>query len=241
MSFLLTFLASISTLFGSFLIFIKKKTDNIIICSLAFAAGVMITVSITDLIPESYNLLTSIYNNFYSILLILIFINIGIIISMTIDKYLPNNNDLYRVGIVSMIAIILHNVPEGVITFITSSKDITLGITLALAIAAHNIPEGITISLPIYYATGSRKKALFYTFISGISEFFGAIIAFLFLKPFVNNTNLGLLFSIIAGIMIHISFYELLPLSFKYKKNKLSILFLLLGSLFIIITHFIFN
>jgi len=241
MSFLLTFLASISTLFGSFLIFIKKKTDNIIICSLAFAAGVMITVSITDLIPESYNLLTSIYNNFYSILLILIFINIGIIISMIIDKYLPNNNDLYRVGIVSMIAIILHNVPEGVITFITSSKDITLGITLALAIAAHNIPEGITISLPIYYATGNRKKALFYTFISGISEFFGAIIAFLFLKPIVNNTNLGLLFSIIAGIMIHISFYELLPLSFKYKKNKLSILFLLLGSLFIIITHFIFN
>ena len=80
MSFLLTFLASISTLFGSLLIFIKKKTDNIIICSLAFAAGVMITVSITDLIPESYNFLTSIYNNFYSILLILIFINIGIII-----------------------------------------------------------------------------------------------------------------------------------------------------------------
>lgn len=241
MSFLLTFLASISTLFGSFLIFIKKKTDNIIICSLAFAAGVMITVSITDLIPESYNLLSSIYNNFYSILLILIFINIGIIISMTIDKFLPNNNDLYRVGIVSMIAIILHNVPEGVITFITSSKDITLGITLALAIAAHNIPEGITISLPIYYATGSRKKALFYTFISGISEFLGAIIAFLFLKPIVNNTNLGLLFSVIAGIMIHISFYELLPLSFKYKKNKLSSLFLILGSLFIIITHFIFN
>ena len=165
MPFLLTFLASISTLLGGVLIFIKKQ-KNIIIYSLAFAAGVMITVSITDLIPEAFNLLTTTYNNFYSILLILIFINIGIILSMIIDRFLPNNDELYRVGIVSMLAIILHNIPEGIITFITSSNDITLGITLTLAIAAHNIPEGITISLPIYYATNNRKKAIFYTFIS---------------------------------------------------------------------------
>lgn len=240
MSFLLTFLASISTLLGSFLIFLKKKTNNVIISSLAFAAGVMITVSITDLIPEAYNLLIKNNDNFYTILLILIFINLGIIISMIIDKYLPNNNELYRVGVVSMIAIILHNIPEGIITFITSNNNITLGITLTLAIAAHNIPEGITISLPIYYATGNRKKALFYTFVSGISEFFGAILGFLILEPIINDTYLGLIFSLIAGIMIHISFYELIPLSLKYEKKKLSSLFFLLGSLFIIITHFVF-
>ena len=111
MPFLLTFLASISTLLGGVLIFIKKQ-KNVIIYSLAFAAGVMITVSITDLIPEAFNLLITTYNNFYSILLILIFINIGIILSMIIDRFLPSNDELYRVGIVSMLAIILHNIPE---------------------------------------------------------------------------------------------------------------------------------
>ncbi len=240
MSFLLTFLASISTLLGGILIFIKKQ-KNIIIYSLAFAAGVMITVSITDLIPEAFNLLNKTYNSFFSILLILIFINIGIILSMIIDKFLPSNDELYRVGVVSMLAIILHNIPEGIITFITCSNDITLGITLAIAIAAHNIPEGITISLPIYYATNSRKKAIFYTFISGISEFFGAIFAFLFLKSIINDINLGLLFAAIAGIMTHISCYELLPLSFKYKKYKKTLIAFIIGCLFIVINSILFH
>lgn len=240
MPFLLTLIASLSTLLGSIPIFLKKS-KNLIITSLAFAAGVMITVSITDLIPESYSLLINNHNKFETILLILIFINIGVIISMIIDKFLPSNNELYRVGIVNMLAIILHNIPEGIATFITSSNNITLGITLTIAIAAHNIPEGIGIALPIYYSTNSKTKALLYTFISGISEFLGAIIAFIFLKDIINLNNLGFLFSIIAGIMIHIAIYELIPTSLRYKKYKKSIIAFILGSLFIIINSIIFH
>ena len=241
MPFLLTTLAGISTLIGTLVIFIKRKNNNIIISSLAFAGSVMIMVSITDLIPEAYHLIIKEHTLFESIILILLFMNVGIIISMLIDKYLPNSNELYRVGIVSMIAIILHNIPEGIATFVTSSSNIGLGITLTLAIAAHNIPEGITIALPIFYSTGSKFKAIIYTLTSGLSELFGATIAFLFLKPVINDTNLGVLFAIIEGIMIHISIYELFPTSFKYKKYGLSIISIIIGILFILITHNLFS
>jgi ZIP family zinc transporter len=144
---------------------------------------------------------------------------------MLINKYLPENNTyndkkLYRVGIIAMLSIILHNIPEGIATFMASTSNIKLGLTLALAIALHNIPEGISISVPIYYATNSKKKAFLYTFISGISEFFGAVLTYFFLKNFINDFLMGALFASIAGIMFYIGIYELLPTSFKYKKNK---------------------
>jgi len=243
MGFVLTILAGLSTMLGTILIFKKRKTENILISSLSFASGVMLCVSLTDLIPESFNLLKLNYNLFLTVLFILIFINIGVIFSMLIDKYLPetkeNNNGLYRVGLISMLAIILHNLPEGIATFMATTSDITLGISLAIAIALHNIPEGISISIPIYYATKSKFKALLYTFISGISEPFGALITYLFLSNFINDKIMGFLFSFIAGIMIHISIYELLPTSKKYNNHKLTYLFFIIGILFMFITHFI--
>lgn len=129
---------------------------------------------------------------------------------------------------------------EGIITYLTSTTDFRLGITLAFAIALHNIPEGISISIPIYYSTGSRRKALFYTFISGISEPLGAVLAYFFLAPIVTPFVMGLFYAIIAGIMVHISVYELLPESCSYHKIGLTVLSLLLGILFMFIGHFVF-
>lgn len=244
-SFLITSLAGLSTMVGMFVLLFKKKdTNKIISASLAFAAGVMTCVSLLDLIPESVELLTSRYKNFVSIMFFLIFLCIGVLTSMTIDKYMPenkeNNGKLFRVGIISMLAIILHNIPEGIATFMASSMDTKLGISLALAIAMHNIPEGISISVPIYYSTKSFKKSFLYTFISAISEPFGAIIAYLFLQKFVTDSFMGMLFAFIAGIMVHISFYELLPTSKKYNENKLTSLFFIIGIIFMCINHFAF-
>ena len=242
-SFLVSSLAGLSTLLGSFLIFFRKTNYKILAGSLSFAAGVMITVSLTDLIPSSFELLSTLFFPGFVILLLLTFFVIGVIFSMLVDKYLPEDkggNSLLRVGIFSMIAIILHNIPEGIATFMASSVDRNLGFSLALAISFHNIPEGISISIPIYYATKSRTKALFYTFISGISEPFGALLAYLFLSPFVNDTVMGCLFAFIAGIMVHISVYELLPTASKYKLPKVSIAFFVFGSLFMAISHFLF-
>lgn len=247
-SFLLTTIAGLSTLIGSILIFFnRKKSQNVIIASLSFAAAVMITVSFTDLIPESINMLKKVYPSFPSIIIMFIFINIGILISFLIDKYLPEKSsdnkskgNLYKVGIISMLAIILHNIPEGMATFMASNQDMSLGIALTIAIALHNIPEGISISIPIYYSTGSKIKAISYTFISGISELFGAIITYLFLQPYINDRIMGILFAIIAGIMLHISFYELLPTSLGYKRKSITIGFFTIGILFMLLNHFCF-
>lgn len=249
-AFILSFLAGISTLIGAFIIFFdKNKNSRVVVLSLSFAAGVMICVSLTDLLPNSYKLISNINNSFYKILLVLIFMVIGIIISMTIDKYIPTNfeakdkKNLYKIGIISMIAIIMHNIPEGIATFITSTNNIKLGITLTIAIALHNIPEGISIAIPIYHSTGNKKRAFLYAFISGISEIFGAIISFLFLKKYVTNQIMAYLYAIIAGIMIHISIYELLPGAYKENNNSLNkiIKYFIIGFIIMILSHLLMS
>ena len=244
-AFLLCSFAGFSTMLGCFLIFIRGKNEKILIGALAFAGGVMSCVSLIDLIPEAINYIGNKYVIFPTILITLIFIVTGILISMTIDKYLPetnqNNTKLYRVGIISMLAIIMHNIPEGIATFMTSTTNLKIGISLSIAIALHNIPEGISISMPIYASTKSRGKAIGYTFISALSEPFGAFLAFLFLKDLMTDTVMGCLLSVIAGIMMHIAFYELLPQSFRYKNIKITISFFLFGIVFMIINHFLFS
>lgn len=243
LSFLLTIIAGLSTLIGSIVIFLNKKNkDKIIISSLSFASAVMLFISITDLIPESYNMFKNLFRLFPLIILILININIGIILSIYIKKYIPenNNDNLYKVGLISMLAIIIHNMPEGMATFMASNTNISLGISLTIAIALHNIPEGISIAVPIYYSTNSKLKAILYTFLSGLSEVFGAIITYLFLKPFINDYIMGILFSVIAGIMMHIAIFELLPTSLNYKNKKLTKIFFILGILFVLFSTIIF-
>ena len=237
--FLMCLLAGLSTLIGGLLIYIKGNKNNIIKYSLAFASGVMLSVSLFDLIPESLTMFQSTSkNNIF--LSITIFIIIGLIIPLFIDKIIPKkleNNKLYKLGIFTMIAIIMHNLPEGIATYLSAQTNIKLGISITLAIAFHNIPEGISIAIPIYYATKNKKKALGLTFISGMSEPLGAFLAFLFLKPIINNTIMGGLFAIIAGIMSYISITELLPAALKYKEKKKTIISFLIGILFMYVNH----
>ena len=228
---ILTFLAGAATLIGIIPIFTKiKNKDYIIASSCAFASGVMICISILDLIPESIRYLNGYFNSFLVIMLCFVFLFLGIIISMVMDSYIDkvsNSGNLFKVGILSMIAIIMHNIPEGIVTFIVSNKDIMLGLSICIAIALHNIPEGISIAVPIYYSTGSKKKAIFYTFIAGLSEPIGAILTGLFLVNYVNDMILGLLFALIAGIMIQISSSKLLPTGNEYNKGYARIFFVI--------------
>lgn len=243
-AFILSFLAGISTVIGAFIIFFdKNKNNKIVVVSLSFAAGVMICVSLTDLLPNSFNMILSSNNTFPKLILTLIFMVIGIIISMLIDKYLPSeyenkdNKGLYKIGIISMVAIILHNIPEGIATFITSTNNLSLGITLTIAIALHNIPEGISIAIPIYHSTGNKLKAIMYALLSGMSEVVGSILAYLFLAPFINDHIMAALYAIIAGIMIHISVYELIPGAYKDSTLKTIIKFFLIGTIVMLISH----
>lgn len=237
-AFILTILAGSATMLGVIpILFSFKDKEKIIITSLGFASGVMIAASFFDLIPESYNYLISTYNNSLTILFILIFFVIGILLSSYINRNIDISNDsLYKVGITSMLAIIIHNLPEGIITFLTASVDKRLGFSLFIAISLHNIPEGISIAVPIYYSTKSRFKAFLYAFIAALSEPLGAILAYLFLKNFIDNFLLGILLSLIAGIMSNISLYELLPESLSYKRKKISIISTIIGLIFMYIS-----
>ena len=234
MPFLLTILAGLCSIIGYFFIYVKNDNNRMLISSLAFASGVMFYVSLFDLIPESFNLISEVYYSFFAFLLCLVFIVLGIIISSYIDRFCEkyNSDKLYHVGIVSMISLIIHNIPEGIATFLTTSYNFKLGLSMAIAIALHNIPEGIGISIPIYYSSHDKKKAFFYTFLSGISELIGAIIACMFFG-ITGQLFLGCLYSIIAGIMFYISLFELLPASLQYKNRILTSIFFLIGIIFI--------
>lgn len=248
-SLLLSLLAGLSTVIGAFIVFVSRSGNKkLITFALAFSAGVMITISFTDLYPSAQETLVKHEGELYGVLLSLLFMVIGVLIALLIDHFIPDaekksfpksrgSSNLYRVGFVSMIAIMLHNFPEGVATFVSGYQSTTLGITVALAIALHNIPEGISVAMPIYYATGSKAKAFKYTFISGIAEPIGALLAFLFLKPFINDIILAVIFAVVAGIMLYISLAELIPESREYGYNKLYIFSLILGICVIPISH----
>lgn len=235
-AFLVTTVAGLSTMLGIIPIYIKFKDTNKLICiALAFASGIMFSVSINSLVPESYNLLKENLSSNKVIVLMVLFFLIGVLLTSFIDKVFKRlDNKLYKIGIINMLALMIHNIPEGILTFSTTTTNISLGLTLALSIMFHNIPEGLSISIPIYYSTNSRKKAVFYTAISGFSEVFGAILTYLFLFKYINNYFIGIILSLTTGIMIYISIFELLKNSLEYKKKRISYIFFLIGFIFMI-------
>ncbi len=229
----MTLIAGLSTVIGIIPCYFKEKNkEKIIASSIAFSAGVMLTISLVSLIPESSSIMGEIYYEIPAFLLTALFIILGVTFSTTIDKKIEekiNSTSLYKLGIISAIVLILHNIPEGITTFVSTTADKELGIKLALAIALHNIPEGISIAIPIYYSTSSKKKAFLYTLIAGLSELFGALLAFIFLQGQITPFLLSLILAVTAGIMIDISIYEFLPNSFEYKKNKVTSYYFVLG------------
>ena len=243
-AFFLSLIAGISTLIGFLFIFIKKDRSKIICKALGFASGVMFTISIIDLIPNSLSLIIKTYNYIYTALVVLIGFFIGVLISSIIDlkveKASKKGSKLYKLGIISMIVIVMHNIPEGIATFMTTTNNLKLGITLAIAITLHNIPEGISISIPIYYSTNSKLKAFIYTLISGLSEPLGALITYIFLFKYINETILGIIYSIIAGMMINISINELYKESINYNKKN-TLIYFIIGSFIMILSHLLLN
>jgi len=256
-AFALTIFAGLSTGIGSAFAFWAKKTNTkFLSASLGFSAGVMIYISFAELYFESKNALQIQLGQITGEWIAFLSFLGGMIITAIIDKLVPShenpheihkieeikeevppeNNKLYRVGIITALIIAIHNFPEGLATFTIALKDISLGIPVAIAIAIHNIPEGIAVSVPVYYSTGNRKKAFLYSFLSGLSEPVGAFIGYLFLAPFFNDTVFGILSGLIAGIMVFISLDELLPAAREYGKPHLSIYGLIVGIIVIAIS-----
>lgn len=204
----------------------------------------MVYISLVDIFQKAKESLTLFYGDTTGHIITVVSFFGGILLILLIDRLVPSfenpheirNADemdlseqaikkkkLVRMGLFSALAISIHNFPEGIATFMTAMQDPTLGVSIAIAIAIHNIPEGIAVSVPIYYATGSRKKAFFLSFASGLSEPIGALLGYLILLHFISDSLFGIIFAGVAGIMVYISLDELLPTAEKYGKHHIAI------------------
>ncbi|HIC7263058.1 TPA: zinc transporter ZupT, partial [Campylobacter jejuni] len=266
---LLTLFAGFSTAIGSIIAFFSRKDDlRVLSLGLGFSAGVMIYISFMEILPIALKDFKNHYDSHWAELLGLACFFGGILISLLIDKLIPedvnphepkedlselkicplpqkgqnppkfhpgeklhqiNTKALKRTGIFTALAIAIHNFPEGFATFISSLDNLTLGIAIAIAVAIHNIPEGLAVSLPIYHATGDKKKAFIYSALSGFAEPLGAFVGALILLPFIGDLTLAISFAVIAGIMVFISLDELLPAAKTYDKAHDSLYGLIAG------------
>ena len=245
----MTLLAGLTTAIGGAIAFIVKK-DNLKALSvgLGFSAGVMIFLSFNEIIPEAGKMLSVNFPNSHEWLVYCGFI-VGIITAILIDYFLPDHIDpeellapdepchhhhmIKRAGIFTAVAICVHNFPEGMATFLTTTQNVALGISVALAIAIHNIPEGIAVALPIYHVTGKKRYAMLYASLSGITEPIGALIGMFLFGLFLPQVLIGILLAAVAGIMIYLSFDTLLPLAREYGSWHLSMVGIITGMLFI--------
>ncbi len=239
-AFSLTLIAGLSTGVGSALAFFTKQTNKkFLSVVLGFSAGVMIYVSLVEIFAEARISLEGIYGAQKGYLYTTIAFFIGVFVIAIIDNEARDvseienkdneESELMRMGLFSALAIAIHNFPEGIATFVAALQNPTLGISIAIAIAIHNIPEGIAVSVPVYFATNSKKKAFKLSFISGLSEPAGAILGYLILIPFLNGAMFGIIFAGVAGIMVYIALDELLPTAHKYGHNHEAIYGLVLG------------
>lgn len=250
LAFGLTLFAGLSTGIGSCLAFFTKTTNKkFLSVALGFSAGVMVYVSFVEIFVKGKASLVLELGEKTGYAATVVSFFAGIVIMALIDKLVPSsqnpheiklveemngespemievakkNAKLLRMGLFSALAIGIHNFPEGLATFMATLSDPSVGIAIAIAVAIHNIPEGIAVSVPIYYATGSRIKAFGYSFISGIAEPIGALIGYLILMPYINDLTFGIVFTAVAGIMVYISLDELLPAAQEYEEHHYSI------------------
>ncbi len=245
LAFLFTLFAGLATGIGSLLAFFTKTTNTKFLSfALGFSAGVMIYVSFIDIFPKAQESLVAELGEEGGIWMTVAAFFAGMLLIALIDRFIPkhsnphelkkiedmkkpgaaiNDPELLKMGVFTALAITIHNFPEGIATFVSTLQDPALGLAIAIAIAIHNVPEGIAVSVPIYYATGEKKRAFRLSLLSGLAEPLGAVVAFLILMPFLTDLMFGVIFAMVAGIMVFISLDELLPAAKKYDEAHLSI------------------
>jgi zinc transporter, ZIP family len=244
---------------GAIAMFTRATNTKLLSLGLGFAAGAMIYVSFVEILPKASESLMEEMGEMTGAWATVLAFFAGMAVVALIDRFVPsieNPHEMHRVeevedfeeadrrggthtnldkhrlkrmGVLTAIAIAIHNFPEGLVTFIATIEDPALGLTIAIAIAIHNVPEGIAVAVPIFYATGSRIQAFLYALISGLAEPVGAVVGFMLLLPFLGPATFGLAFAAVAGIMVFISMDQLLPAAREYGEHHLSVYGLVAG------------
>ncbi len=246
-AFILTIIAGLSTGIGSAIAyFIKKPKITYLSFSLGLSAGVMIYISFMELLPDALKVvgkpwgLAAFFTGIATVGMIDLLIsepeNPHDFEGLDEPTAVRDSSRLMKTGLLTALAIGIHNFPEGLATFASALGDVKLGIFIAIAIAIHNIPEGIAVSVPIFYATSNKNKAFFYSFLSGLSEPIGALVGYLILMPFLTPAVLSALLAFVAGVMVYISLDELVPMAHRYGHGHLAIAGVVSGMLIMAVT-----
>lgn len=255
LAFALTCAAGLATGIGSAMAFFARRTNLAVLAvAMAFSAGVMLYVSFTEILLKAGTTLALAHGEMAARWLVALGFFGGIGVAAAIDSLIPkpenphevraaadldrlktpasqpSHQHLLRVGIFTGVAIAVHNLPEGLATFAAALEDPSVGAVIAVAIALHNIPEGVSVSVPIFFATGSRGRAFLYSFLSGLAEPLGALLGYLVLSTILTETTMGLLFAAVAGVMVFISLDELLPTAREYGRSH-QVLYGLVGGM----------
>ncbi len=257
----LTLIAGLATGIGSAMSLLTKRTNKKFLSfSLGLSAGVMLYVSFVEILPKAVDSLTPFFGEKQGNIFAVCGFFGGIALIALIDKFIPemgnpheahtveemdgtsqeHKNNLMRMGLFTALAIGIHNFPEGLATFISALEDPQSGIAITFAIAIHNIPEGIAVAVPIFYATGSRKKAFKLSFLSGLSEPIGALVGYFLFLQFIDDRIFGLVFAAVSGIMVYISLDELLPSAREYGEHHTAMLGLVSGMMIMAVSLLFF-
>lgn len=235
---MLTAVAGLSTGIGGIIaFFFKNKDTKFLAFTLGVSAGVMVYVSFAELLAKATDTLGSSYGIKPGAIITGGMFFLGVAIAAAIDRLVPdvnisenitekkgkNKESLFRTGLVTALIMGVHNFPEGMATFVSALQSPVMAIPIVAAIAVHNIPEGIAVAVPIYYATGSRRRAFWYALISGLAEPLGAIIGYLMLMPYIGPVTNAFVFAAVAGIMVFISIDEILPSARNYETGHISV------------------
>lgn len=241
----LTLFAGLATGIGGAIAIARRKPgERFLAGALGFSAGVMLYVSFVEILPKGMDELVAEYGERPGTLYAVIAFFAGILVIALIDRLVPaainphepslnhsgkRKRAMMQMGVLTAIAIAIHNFPEGFATFIAALEEPQIAIAVAVAIAIHNIPEGIAVAVPLREATGSRKKAFTWALLSGLAEPAGALVGYLVLMPFIGPATLGVVFAAIAGVMVFICLDELLPTAVKTGKHHTAVYGLVAG------------
>lgn len=237
----LTLLAGLSTGLGGLIVAVKQRpSEEFLAGSLGLSAGVMIFISLVELLPQGIADLVDAGNPRAQVWGLVAFFA-GIALIGIIDRFVPeevnpheephsldhprglSQKRMRQVGVLTAVAIAVHNFPEGFATFMVALSDPVIAVPIAVAIAIHNIPEGIAVAVPLREASGSKWKAAGWATLSGLAEPLGALAGFAVLQPFIGPQTLGLTFAAIAGVMVFVSLDKLLPIAIETGRHHTAV------------------
>lgn len=258
LAFIMALFAGLSTGIGSAAVLVSKKpTPRFMASTLGFSAGVMLYISLTEILSKATTALTSALGDKNGTLIVILSFFGGIILIALIGALVPSfegqnakktisnmksapRSKLWRTGLLSAFAIALHNFPEGMATFVSALRDPHVALPVVVAVAIHNIPEGIAVAAPVLSATGSRKTAFTVSFLSGLTEPLGALLCWLLLMPFMTDTVYGIIFAAAAGIMVYICIDEILPTAEENRSHPYCVTGFILGMALMAVSLYLF-